>query len=61
MSTADGSERVEALIADFERTQDDGRSMAPRYGFDQLRSALELSRKTSRGPRSMAPQKSEAP
>ena len=61
MSTADGRERVEALIADFERTQGDGRSMVPQYNFDQLRSALGLSRKTPRGPRSMAPQKSEAP
>ena len=36
------SKRVEALIADFARTQDDGRVPTPRYDFNQLRSALGL-------------------
>ncbi len=61
MSTANGRERVEALIVDFERTQDDAHSAAPDYDFNQLRSALGLPRRTPRGPRSMAPQKYETP
>jgi len=53
--TADGRERVEALIADFERSQDDGRSLGPRYDFNQLRTELGLPRKQQRGPRLIGP------
>jgi len=42
MKTADGRERVEALIADFERSQDAGRVSTPRYDFNQLRAVLGL-------------------
>ena len=55
MRTADGRERVEALIADFERSQDDRRLATSRHDFDQLRTALGLSRRRQRGPRSIVP------
>jgi hypothetical protein len=42
MKTADGRERVEALILDFERSQDDGRASTPHYDFNLLRAALGL-------------------
>ncbi len=61
MRTADGRERVEALIADFERTQNDGRSTMPRYDFNQLRTALGLPRRQPRGPRSIVPPSDGAP
>ncbi len=48
MRTADGRERVEALIADFERLQDDGKVATPRYDFNQLRGALGLPRRATR-------------
>jgi hypothetical protein len=40
MKTADGRERGEALITDFERSQSSTRSEQPRYDFNQLRVAL---------------------
>lgn len=45
MRTADGRERVEALVANAERIQDNGRSTMPAYDFNQLRTALGLPRK----------------
>ncbi len=45
MRTADGRERVEALIANAERMQDKGRGAMPAYDFNQLRTALGLPRK----------------
>ena len=47
MRTADGRERVEALIADFERSQDCGKLATPRYDFNQLRAMLGLPRRTT--------------
>jgi hypothetical protein len=45
MRTADGRERVEALVASFERQQSAGR--LPRYDFNQLRAALGLTKRTT--------------
>jgi len=45
MRTADGRERVEALIANAERMQDNARGKMPAYDFNQLRTALGLPRK----------------
>jgi len=42
MRSKDGRERVEALLADFERSQDDRRHATPRYDFNLLRAALGL-------------------
>jgi hypothetical protein len=51
MRTADGRERVEALIADIERRQDEGRLKMPHYDFNQLRVALGLPVREQRTPR----------
>ncbi len=55
MRTADGRQRIEALITDFERTQDNGRLATPHYDFNQLRIALGLPRRQQRGRRSIVP------
>ena len=47
MRTADGRERVEALIADFERSLHRGNISVPQYDFNQLRDALGLPRRTT--------------
>ena len=44
MKTFAGRDRVEALITDFERTQEDGRSLEPDYDFNLLREAVGLPR-----------------
>ena len=44
MKTFFGRERVEALIAGFERTQEDGHGMAPDYDFNWLREEVGLPR-----------------
>lgn len=49
------------LAADFERTQNNGRSTMPRYDFNQLRTALGLPRRQPRGPRSIVPPSDGAP
>ena len=51
MKTFFGRERVEALITDFERTQEDGRSTAPDYDFNLLREAIGLPRHEPPKPR----------
>jgi len=61
MGTADGRERVEALIANAERMQDSGRSKMPAYDFNQLRTELGLPRKQPPGPRSIVPPPVKAP
>ena len=42
MRTREGRERVEALLAEFERVQDRGTLKMPRYDFNQLRAMLGL-------------------
>jgi hypothetical protein len=59
--TKDGRERVEALLADFERMQESGRSKMPPYDFNQLRDALGLSRATQRALRSVVPPLDDTP
>ena len=42
VKTLYGRERVESLIADFERTQEHERGQAPHYDFNLLREAVRL-------------------
>ena len=42
MKTFAGRERVDALITDFERAQEDGSSLSPDYDFNRLREAVGL-------------------
>ncbi len=61
MRTADGRERVEALIANAERVEDNARNTMPRYDFNQLRTVLGLPRRQPRGSRSIVPSPDGAP
>ena len=56
MKSLYGRERVESLIADFERTQEEGPSLAPHYDFNLLREAVGLPRREPGKPQNtMAP------